>query len=267
MPATEYSKVDISQFVYKSPQKNKKGGMNAYVDSSKDDPSNPKVQFPKCRCPFGLSDKKADAGEYARRNLELSADDQGMLEWIQKFDTQNIEVAAKNSETWFRKKLSFDALSTTLYRHCAQASQKDPDKYAPLVRVKVTESGKNMTNVFIVYKDAKTGEEKYKRGDFDALTKNCHVVPIVEVSGLWFVSKGFGCTLVATDLLVWPSEQEDEFGFVGFSMTKAEDDEEPSAKRQKSEGGGGDAGDEGASGGGGGETFMGMEAGTAGDFE
>lgn len=256
MPAKEYSKVDMTRFVYKAPQKNKKGGMNAYIDESSESPSNPKVQFPKCRCPFGISDKKADASEYARRNLELSADDEGMLKWIQQFDEQNVAVAAKNSEAWFRKKLSAEALSTTLYRHCAQASQKDPDKYAPLVRVKVTETGKNVTNIFIVYTDPKTGEEKYKRGGFDALTKNCHVVPIVDFSGLWFVSKGFGCTLSATDLLVWPSEQEDEFGFVGFSMTKADDVvEEPAAKRMRES-----SPEEEAGGGGGGESAMDMAA-------
>jgi len=251
MPAKEYLKVDMTKFVYKAPQKNTKGGMNAYIDESTENQSNPKVQFPKCRCPFGISDKKADANEFARRNLELSADDEGMLKWIQQFDEQNVSVAAKNSETWFRKKLSADALSTTLYRHCAQVSQKDPDKYAPLVRVKVTETGKNTTNVFIVYTDPKTGEEKYKRGGFDALTQNCHVVPIVDFSGLWFVSKGFGCTLSATDLLVWPSEKEEEFGFVGFSMAKADDGaaaDEPAAKRMK----GSPTDDEGRGGGGGG---------------
>ena len=52
-----------------------------------------------------------------------------------------------------------------------------------------------------------------------------------------FVSKGFGATLVCTDLLVWPAEEEEEFGFVGFGgLTKGEADaDEPAAKRHRAE--------------------------------
>lgn len=232
--AVLFSETKMDEWVYKSPVKNSRNGLNLFIDASKTNQSSVKVQFPKCRCPFGIQEKKADATEFSRRNLELSADDEAMQKWVAAFDDLNCKKAAANSEEWFRKKLSQEALGE-LYRQCLQVSTKDPEKYAPLVRVKVAETGKNPTNIFVVYKEGET--EKYKRGSVDDLNRNCYVVPQFEVSGLWFVSKGFGATLVCTDLLVWPAEEEEEFGFVGFGgLTKGEADAgEPAAKRHRAE--------------------------------
>lgn len=177
--------VSMGEWVYKNPVKNSRNGLNLFIDASKTNQSSVRVQLPKCRCPFGIDQKKADAGEYSRRNLELSADDEEMQAFLAAFDKQNIAKAAENSEAWFRKKLSAESLNE-LYRQALQVSTKDPDKYAPLCRVKISENGKNLTNVYTVYKDP-DGNEKYRKGSVDDLNRNCYVVPQVEVSGLWFV--------------------------------------------------------------------------------
>ena len=106
-----YHDFDISKVVYKDPVKNSRGGLNGYLDTSAEDRSNPRFQFPKCRTPFGISDRKSD-NEFARLNLELSCDDERMLEFIKAFDAQNINIASKNSPDWFKKQLS--ELMTTL---------------------------------------------------------------------------------------------------------------------------------------------------------
>lgn len=227
----------MNEWVFKDPQKNSRNGLTLFIDSSSTNMSCPKVQLPKCRTPFGVQEKKPDASEFSRRNLELSADDLKLQEWVGKFDELNIAKAHENSEKWFRKSLSKEALSE-LYRQCLQKSSKDPDKFAPLVRLKVSESGKSPTNVFVVYKDPESGEEKYKRGTVDDINRNAHIVPICEVSGLWFVSKGFGATLVATDILCWPAEEQEDFAFAGFDMQRGEETNDtaaPPAKRQREE--------------------------------
>ena len=236
----EQTKATMSEWVYKDPVKNSRNGLTLYIDQSKTQPTSIKVQLPKCRCPFGIADKKADAGEYSRRNLELSADDAGLQEWVANFDAQNIEQAHKHSKAWFKKSLSKEDLGE-LYRKALQVSTKDPTKYAPLLRLKVSESGKQQTQIFVVYTDPETGTEKYRRGSTKDLEgRNCHVVAQAEISGLWFVSKGFGPTLVATNLLVWPStETDDQFAFHGFgNLEKGEDlpadtADEPAAKRHR----------------------------------
>ena len=209
-----YYDFDISKVVYKDPVKNSRGGLNGYLDTSAEDRSNPRFQFPKCRTPFGISDRKSD-NEFARLNLELSCDDERMLEFIKAFDAQNIKIASKNSPDWFKKQLSEQALGDTLYRWTSQEHKEG--KYAPLVRVKISETGRKPTNIWIVYEDGE-GKQRYRKGTSDEIVKDSHVVPIVEVGGLWFVSKGFGMTLSATDLLVYPAAKKEDFGFIGIDV-------------------------------------------------
>ena len=143
-----------------------------------------------------------------RKNLELSLDDPDLLQYIQGWDAQNIRVAAQNSKEWFKKQLSEDALSETLYRHSAQPSKDG--KYAPTLRVKVVPPDhKKPTNIYIVQTNS-AGEETYRPGTVEEVTKDSQVMAIVEVGGLWFVSRGFGATFVATDLLVWPADAAEE---------------------------------------------------------
>ena len=99
----------------------------------------------KCRTPFGISDRQQDS-EFARKNLELSCDSEKMLAFFKAFDQQNVKEASKNSESWFKKSLSEEALGDTLYRWTAQESKEG--KYAPLVRIKISETGRKPTNIY-----------------------------------------------------------------------------------------------------------------------
>ena len=84
--AVLFSETKMEEWVYKSPVKNSRNGLNLFIDASPTNQSSVKVQFPKCRCPFGIQEKKADATEFSRRNLELSADDEAMQKWVAAFD-------------------------------------------------------------------------------------------------------------------------------------------------------------------------------------
>ena len=230
-----YYDYDISKTVYKDPVKNSRGGLNGYMDTSSENRSNPRFQLEKCRTPFGISDRQQDS-EFARKNLELSCDSEKMLAFFKAFDQQNVKEASKNSESWFKKSLSEEALGDTLYRWTAQESKEG--KYAPLVRIKISETGRKPTNIYIVYEDA-DGKQKYRKGSADEIVKDSFVVPIIEVGGLWFVSKGFGMTLSATDLLVYPAAKKEEFGFIGVEGIEAGDAAPPAPSSSGGEGGGG----------------------------
>ena len=179
-----YDTISLPDIVYKAPVRNSRGGLNLYMDTSATNKRNPKFQLPKMRAPFGVSDKVHSDNEFARKNLELSLEDEECLAWVKKLDAQNIEKAAENSEEWFRKKLSAEALSETLYRHSAQEHKEG--KFAPLFRVKISDpSARRPTNIYIVEKDAITGAEKAREGTYDEITPNSHVTAIVEIGGLW----------------------------------------------------------------------------------
>lgn len=234
MSVPTFRDYDITPTVYKDPVKNKNGGLNLYCDQSATNKRNPKFQLAQCRAPFGVSMIGHDGQPVeGRKNMELSLDDPELLAFVQAWDKQNVEVAAQNSEKWFNKKLSAQSLEETLYRHCAQPHKEG--KYAPTLRVKVVPPGsKNATKIYIV-ETGEDGQETYRPGTMEEVTRNSMVTPIVEFSGLWFVARGFGAAWVATDLLVWPADApQKQFPFSmpeGSSIKRADD--VPSAKRQK----------------------------------
>ena len=168
--ALQYSEVDIGTWKYKEPTKNKRGGMNAYIDA----PNGRSPQFQlgeKMRVPFGIRDSGLDGSgaDNPRKNMELSVDDPALQAFFEAVDDKNIEVASDNSESWFKKKLDKEQLSDALYRH--SLSQTD-ERFAPLVRLKVAGPGSRVpTRIFIAEQEGDT--IKYRPGNITDVTKNC----------------------------------------------------------------------------------------------
>tara|TARA_B100001142_G_C14049724_1_gene545400 strand:- start:29 stop:712 length:684 start_codon:yes stop_codon:yes gene_type:complete len=188
--------------------------MNSYIDMSATDRARPKFQLAeKMRVPFGVRDANMSGMETnnPRKNMELSVDDASVAKFFQKLDTQNIDVATANSEKWFKKKLSRDAVEQMYRTSCSP----DPNgKYAPLLRVKVGTAAAHMpTRIFVARATGTGGKMKYTPGTIDDVTPFSHVTPIVSIGGMWFMSKGFGMSLTCTDLLVYPSDQDESQAF------------------------------------------------------
>ena len=148
MPTKEYSNATSRRGCTKSRSRTSEGTERLWTWTSLRSPiliSSPSAAL------CGLEKKPTPASTPA--NVELSADDPAFLKWIEALDERNVNVAAEQSEEWFKKKLS---AGYDFYRACAQPG-KEPGKFAPLVRVKVAESG-DKPAVFTVYKDA-NGDE------------------------------------------------------------------------------------------------------------
>jgi hypothetical protein len=145
--------------------------------------------------------------------MEVSVDDEYLQGFFRTLDAQNIDMAARNSKEWFKKDLTADQLSATLYRHSIMPDQSG--RFAPLVRLKVNGPGtRRPTRIFVARPTAEGGME-YKPGTIEDCPPQSHVTPIVELGGMWFISKGFGCAINCTDLLVYPAKAKDEaFPFV-----------------------------------------------------
>ena len=218
-----YTDIDLESIYYKEPVTNSRGGLTVYLDTNKTNKRNPRVQFAKMRAPFGVSDR-FDDNPTGRKNLELSVEDPSQLEWLTKFDTQNVTKAAENSVKWFKSEIPAEELKNHLYRPSAKMHPED--KFPPLVRVKISTESKP-TNIYIVYKDG-TGKERYRRGDTSEITRDSMVTAIVDIGGLWFVQRGFGTTFLATDLLVWPNDEDSgAFPFLagaGLTLPTAEEE-------------------------------------------
>ena len=105
----------------------------------------------------------------------------------------------------------------TLHRKSLKFDEEK--KYDPLLRLKCVPSGKKQTVVYVVTRNA-NGEEEYSPGTLDQITRRSMVVPIVEISGMWYTSTQFGMTYLAKALMVWPAAQENEIQFSGLSVKK-----------------------------------------------
>jgi hypothetical protein len=223
MSTKEYKDIDITKWVYKEPKRNANGGFNAYIDASEQNKENPKFQLEECICKFGVSDPLEGS---TRRNLELSVASKPLLEFFDRVDRQNVAEAAKRSKTFFKKDLSEEVLGQTLYRYaCTPHSE---GLYDPLLRCKIATSGKKKTNVLVVSREQNEDgewEEVMDEGSIDDITPFSKVLPIVELGGMWYVSKGFGCTYVITDLLVWPAEKKRKAEFVGVNIKRRKKNE------------------------------------------
>lgn len=224
-------------WIFDEPKKNQNSGLNVYVKSP-ETKRNPRFQFPKCRCPFGVQDGKpqgdregggaaAPASGGGRKNLELSVDDAQMVAWAHRVDERMISWITENCQTLFKKEMKQSTVEA-LYRQLASSSSPDSG-YAPLMRIKVNASGKQVTNVLVV-RDEGDPERglplRYRQGTLDEVTPQCHVIPIVEAAGLWIISKACGFTLVATDLLVFPAAKQGGFAFrlPGLAAQRVDDD-------------------------------------------
>lgn len=207
MSAPTYTQLDVTKWQYTEPKRNPKNGWNVFLhDQNK---RNPRMQLDKCRVPFGVQDNLEDTSS-TRKNLELSITNAGFQAWASTLDAQNIKWVTDNSMAVFKKEMK-QATVEALYRSMLTPHKGD---YPPLLRVKVNASGRQATQVFVV-EDEGNGSTplKYRPGTVDDVSPHSEVLPIVEVVGLWFIAKGFGMTLLATDLLVFPAPKRGGFHF------------------------------------------------------
>ena len=198
MPVDSFLTVNPSAWFFDEPRKNDNGGSNMNVATilggGPDD--KPRFEIPeRVTIPFGLEDGLEAT---SRKKMELSfSRDSGIVAAATRIDDFILDWTLINCERVFKKKMTREGIST-LYRPLVTM----PDAVAkrPLMRVKVNAQGKYKTKVFIIL-----GDTKYRVGNLEDLQSGCEIVPILEVGGVWFVAKGFGVTLVANSILVYPS--------------------------------------------------------------
>jgi hypothetical protein len=199
MACSHFSEVSPSEWVYQQPRKTKNGGVSINLQKSAAHLSAPRVQLERLRCPFGVQDGLEVS---SRQNLEVAVSLDSIRAWTTMLDEQNLQWIVANSVLLFKKEMkraTVDALYRPLLTSPSNAA------YDPLLRLKINKDGPQATNVMIVMQEGNADAPmKWRHGTLDEIERHSEVIPIVEVSGLWFVSKACGMTLVATDLLVFP---------------------------------------------------------------
>lgn len=207
---------DMHNFEYGIPIPNKYKSKTSYVTKSPSNPSRPRYQMvgqnePRLRCPYGISKPFEESEqEKDRKSLDMTIDSEEMKVIFEKLDEQNIQMAHKNSQAWFGRQLPLDQIR---FQYQPIVRLHKDGKYKPTFRTKVNcnSTAENCTRFFTIREEK--GEIKYVQRDSAIITNGCQVVPICEISSLWFSAKSFGMSIDCTDVIVFSGGQRAEFPF------------------------------------------------------
>lgn len=213
--------INVSDLEYKEPQSNRSGGKVVHVSTvpgslewkdrirfqmSEDETKNLQTAV------WGLS-TPLQGQDASRRTLELTIESPDLLKFLEQLDEQNIQTAVKQSPIWFKKSVDENAVRQ-MYVPLVKPAAKPDAK--PTVRVKV-KCGDYPTNIYTI--QDKTGSKlDYIKGTPEDLTRNSKCMVMCETVGLWFMSRQFGMSLTANEIMVWPTRRNT--GINAFTLTK-----------------------------------------------
>lgn len=246
--------VDYLFFV--EPTKNRNGGQVVYIKPWKGAREPPRIQLvdltydQALRVPFPLRGRTVGKdgvvmGSDERPNLELSLDNAEALEAFLRRIDATIRRAASGSRfaKWFRgaKPTSRDAIIGDNYKPIVcdplPPQPGQPDKgYRPTVRTKLSlydDRGVDSTTPNTIVWQARHVPGGFKMDQitdraeiFARLKANVRVVPIVEVTSLWFMTgNSWGVTVQMSEIVIMPSEERQRGVFHGMNIVN--DDPQP----------------------------------------
>lgn len=230
---------------FSDPAKNKNRGQVIYIKPWKGAREPPRVQCVDLthdiamRAPFGLRGVTTVNGETMgsneRPNLELSFDNADELEAFFRGIDDNIKaVASARLTEWFGVEPSMAPLVMKGYKPIVAVPKPTPgvpDKgYRPTMRVKLSLYGNDKRDTIVwaatLMPDGSYGMRQVtNRDEIDALLcKNARVIPIVDVSSLWFM-QGFswGTSLQMAEVVVMPQEGRQRGVFHGMRISTNSD--------------------------------------------
>lgn len=163
--------------LYDTPTKDAEGFY--FVKAANDDKKKCFVQLNKVNV-SALSETDVTFDLVSERNLER----------VRALDTQNVQAAVENAESWFGKALSEETIRSA-YTASLVETRITADKIAP-------------TKVF-------TADQELT--DFSALTSDCTCSVILEFAGLWFAKKAFGpvWNVVQVKMALPPPQPEETY--------------------------------------------------------
>ena len=233
--------IDIDQLEYKNVSTNRNGGKQVHVSTVPGSTDwKDRIRFQMCESQrenlqtalWGLSTPMPGQASTAdRRTLELTIESPALLEWLNKMDEHNITQATQRCQDWFKKSMD-RATIAGMYVPLVRPPNKPDGKSTVRVKVKCAEYP---TSVFVV-EDETAEELTYTKGSPDDLTRNTKILAMVESAGLWFMSRQFGMSLTASELMVWPNKRPsgiDSFSLVGIKCKKIDRESRPTRNEEE----------------------------------
>tara|TARA_B100001287_G_C22664538_1_gene522208 strand:- start:836 stop:1570 length:735 start_codon:yes stop_codon:yes gene_type:complete len=197
-----------SNLVASQPKRNQNGGLR--IDLDYKDPilngSHYLIQTPKLRLPFGMAQYDGKDDKSSSYSLALSLDNYRdlsnheceFLKGIKAIDEHVKALAIENSQMWFRKSMKKEVIEE-LY----SSSIKESSEYPPTFRCKLPYfNGKFNCDFY---------DQCKQKCNVDAITQNCHIIGLINVTSIWFVNNRFGVQWQIKQLQVFQPPKYDTF--------------------------------------------------------
>lgn len=224
-PILSFENIDVKQFTYGPPHSKNGTITNIAMNYNR---SRVKIQSPLMFCPFGISvlrDKKEkDNIEKAAFSIELQlgSDDaklDAFTKWCSSLDEKVINDVRANSNAWLKKSTLNETLAKQLHNPCVKKYYdkelcKTTDKYPARIRFKLgRKNEKFVTRIFNQDRQA-VDLDSMSLDEIEKLGKSNRMRVIFEIGGVWGGAKGFGVTLRAAQIMLFPPQKLTGFGFV-----------------------------------------------------
>ncbi|MFM2392540.1 MAG: Bathycoccus sp [Bacteroidota bacterium] len=208
---------------------NNRGGKTIFINYDYEDGEAPKklrIQFPKMKCPFGvtgfdaLAPNKEDKGKISKTsndNLELSfKENDPNVEKFKMFENMVTELAFNNSKELLGKKYTLDFVKEFQVSNIRISADKDGNilPYPPRLRCKMTKDSEgNYTTLFYdgVGKKFSVNYENQR----EKIPKMSECLTIVECASIWVVNQKFGVAARPVQMKVFKNEVSlDDYAFI-----------------------------------------------------
>lgn len=202
--------VSVNNFTYSEPKTNQSGGQTIYINNIDKKPI--LIRVPRCKIPFGIS--KYNDRCSIQFSIGDNEDQQTFKNMLNQLDLKNVQQAANNSNKWFGKSVTSDIIQN-LYN---PSLKQNNEKYPPIFRARFPTNDRGFFEGDIY--------DQYKNiVNQDSIQPGCEASAIVQITGIYFVSKEFGVSWKIKQLKVFPNNR-----LVGYSFLEDSDDDKSDAE-------------------------------------
>jgi len=220
----------VGDLAYAAIRKNPSGSKSVYVNTGE---AGDRLRFglyeDRTRPPTILWDVTAPPGSdnSERLSLDLIINAEPVERLLRELDKRNISEAVKHCKEWFNKECTRASIENMYYPLVRPSMVDGP----PHVRTKVNVGETRPGKILVAHGSIKSKELDCSDGGQLDLTRNSKALVIVETNRLWFSNSGFGISLTATNIVVWPSASTT--GIHAFNLPSVTLSEYVNPKRHK----------------------------------
>lgn len=142
------------------------------------------------------------------------------LNFLQSIETFNKKKAFEQCKMWFKKEMKENVIDEFYFSAVFCGEKVLSGEYPPLFTCKITEEPNRWATKFIACQEVPGGQNTWSYVPMAEVPKSRKVIPLLEVSSLWFAGKQFGMSFKVVQLAYFDN---DEFSGLSIDLGAAAD--------------------------------------------